>query len=865
MNNLLHKIFLLPAILLAMSGYQYAATITSSASGNWNSSSTWTGGIIPGINDDVIIAVGHTITVAQNTSCNSIIFSNSNTTGTGTINVNTGIVLDITASLNAPGPSVSVKISGSYNLAGSGKINCGSLNVGNSQSPGGSGTTTVYLTSTIDSIYVSGNVTLTATYTSTGNKYNNPFLDLQSGVIKVSGQIVSDNKQSGAISTITSRNGLQSGTLVLENGDPFNFSPIGTTYIYLDGSNTTIDYAGQGTQVVYPTTYNNLKLSGSGDKTTTGITVNGKFVVYGDISVSDPPSYGSSADIEYSGAEAITTGDELPATLGSLTINNSGGVTLNKAINVSDIIIGDNTDNSILNDGGYQISSTGTLDLVSGEINFGSPSGNTAYPSFATSNIGSGTTVGYLGSGNQTVDNSITYSNLTIGGSGVKTTAGVTVNKVLKIQGSATVSVQPSFGPLYKIEYNGTGNQSSGVELPDNIRYLRINNTGGDVSLTKEITVSDTLEMVSGNLKHSNGLQINLGTSALLTGESSGHAFLGKLRKSENIGTGSSSGLLNSLGLDISSGDDFGTITVTRISGATPLTFENCIKRSWEFTSDKSPSTGRDITFTWVSSEDNSIDLTKAIVYYSTDGGDNWLTLSDPSGTDVSGTREISASGVLPGMIITVGDLSVPMPVELTAFKAVISGKEIKLNWNTETEIENYGFEIERMVLSSKFPETGLQSAKTNWKKIGFVKGNGSSNTVNNYNFTDKPEIAGRYSYRLKQIDINGLFNYSEEISVAVEESDIVISEFSLEQNYPNPFNPETTIKYTLSEGDKLYPTTLKIYNLIGQEVAVLVNEQQAAGNHEVKFNGSSLSSGIYLYKLESGGNKSVKKFILLK
>ena len=192
-------------------------------------------------------------------------------------------------------------------------------------------------------------------------------------------------------------------------------------------------------------------------------------------------------------------------------------------------------------------------------------------------------------------------------------------------------------------------------------------------------------------------------------------------------------------------------------------------------------------------------------------------------------------------------DLAVPLPVELVSFNAEINGSETKLIWTTSTEVNNYGFGIER------------KSQNSEWVTVGFVKGNGNSNSTKNYFFIDNNvNSSGKYSYRLKQIDLDGKFEYSNEIEVNFG----LPNNYSLNQNYPNPFNPSTVIKYELPEAAFV---TLKIYDVLGREVKKLVGELKPAGKYEVKFNGQNLPSGIYFYQLTAGNFVSIKKMILTK
>jgi len=190
-----------------------------------------------------------------------------------------------------------------------------------------------------------------------------------------------------------------------------------------------------------------------------------------------------------------------------------------------------------------------------------------------------------------------------------------------------------------------------------------------------------------------------------------------------------------------------------------------------------------------------------------------------------------------------------PLPVELTSFSAATIGKDVKLSWNTATEINNYGFDIERCALSAE---------RKAWNKIGFVNGNGNSNSPKSYSFVDDNITAGKYSYRLKQIDNDGQFEYSKTIEVDMNG----VKKFELNQNYPNPFNPTTSIRYAI---DSRQFVSLKVYNLLGKEVATLINENKEAGNYMVNFDASNLPSGVYLYKLQAGEFIQTKKMTLVK
>jgi len=196
------------------------------------------------------------------------------------------------------------------------------------------------------------------------------------------------------------------------------------------------------------------------------------------------------------------------------------------------------------------------------------------------------------------------------------------------------------------------------------------------------------------------------------------------------------------------------------------------------------------------------------------------------------------------------GNIYEVIPVELVSFNADVSNNFVKLNWLTITEKNNYGFEIERSKNST--------DKSDNWEKIGFVKGKGTTTEIQSYAFNDEYLPAGKYSYRLKQIDFDGTTSYSNIIEVDID----LPNAFSLEQNYPNPFNPSTTINYQIPE---LSFVTLKVYDVLGSEVATLVNKELPVGNYEIEFDATTLPSGIYFYRLQAGSFVETKKMVLMK
>ena len=194
-----------------------------------------------------------------------------------------------------------------------------------------------------------------------------------------------------------------------------------------------------------------------------------------------------------------------------------------------------------------------------------------------------------------------------------------------------------------------------------------------------------------------------------------------------------------------------------------------------------------------------------------------------------------------------------PLPVELTSFSAHFNKlndqSSVLLNWTTATEVDNYGFEVQRA-------STPLSPRA--WETLGFVNGHGNSNSPKEYSFVDLNPLNGNSKYRLKQIDTDGKFEYSDIIELKTN----LLKNYILEQNYPNPFNPTTVISYSIPTASFV---SVKVFDVLGNTIATLVNEHQEVGSYKVSFNASALSNGVYFYKIHSGGFTDIKKMLLLK
>ena len=189
---------------------------------------------------------------------------------------------------------------------------------------------------------------------------------------------------------------------------------------------------------------------------------------------------------------------------------------------------------------------------------------------------------------------------------------------------------------------------------------------------------------------------------------------------------------------------------------------------------------------------------------------------------------------------------SMIVPVELTSFTANYTDQKVELTWITATETNNYGFEVERRDDSSGY------------ETLAFISGNGTTTNSVTYGYVDNNLYAGRYYYRLKQVDFDGSFKYSDEVFVEIP----ILSDFQLFQNYPNPFNPSTKIKFYSPSQDKI---KIGLYDLLGEEIAILFNDVVNSGSYEIEINGSNLASGIYFVKMVGKQDQQTIKISLIK
>ena len=240
--------------------------------------------------------------------------------------------------------------------------------------------------------------------------------------------------------------------------------------------------------------------------------------------------------------------------------------------------------------------------------------------------------------------------------------------------------------------------------------------------------------------------------------------------------------------------------------------------------------------------------------YYMTyNNGDSWYEFTNDVPTGLTSfsapTNQIGYAVGSLGLVLKFNDTTY-VPEEFTSFTSSVNGNDVTLNWETATETNNNGFQIERLKTQNERSEE--------WVNLDFVNGKGTTTEPQSYSYIDEKLSAGKYQYRLKQIDFDGTFEYSSIIEVEIGTP----SAYYISQNYPNPFNPSTTIKYDLPKDGLI---TLEVYDILGRKIATLINENRNAGRYGQTFDASSLTSGIYVYKLQADDFISSKKMILLK
>lgn len=850
---ILTVLFLIPALTYATNSgdYQTIGSVTFSSKTNWQTynGSTWVAAsTAPASNTSaqIIINATHTATVSSSITLNNLV-----------INQNASFVINSSRTLTITGTGITVSAGGTLT---------------------NNGTLTLNSNATINGLLVNAG-TLNANATL---NINGTFRHATSGTGFPNSSNIS--WYTGSTCEITGT----TSTLPNISGQTFyNF----TWNAASQSSNISLNN--------YITTINgDLNILNTNSKTITFFTSNGTLNVGGDVNISGTSSVKLSnssitSSININGnytqsAGTFNLGD------GTNTMNLKGnyttsGGTISKTSGTAKINFNGTTTqyfsssnpNAFSNNVNLEIASGSTLQLMS-NMNPAGTNGTTQFNVYGTLNMAGFdlslnflfnvastgsliTGAGVISSSNGAVNNfqNTSGSKIYVGSADGINTSGSLGN--IRVDGTRT------FNSGAKYIYNGTTAQVTGNGLPPSTADLSVNNPEG-LTLSKNITVTDSLFMVTGD--------ISTGNYTLTLSNS------------------------NSGALAYTSGTISGTFARSITSGNPNYSFplgNSGMNRKALVTFTTQPSSAATLTMSYIPGNPggSQVELTDAGSYtvntYSQDGmwqlnyagpvnavynlnltADGITGVNTPSSlriikrTDnlsnwgLTGTHSNGSAGpiraVRNGMTFSsqmqfaIGGNNIEnpldgtLPVELVSFVSNISnGKDVKLNWVTSTEINNSGFEIQR------------KDNNSDYKKIGFVKGNNNTNSNSYYSFEDKNLATGKYSYRLKQVDNNGNYEYFA-LNSTVEIG--APGKYSLSQNYPNPFNPVTKISYAVAAAGQV---TLKVYDITGREVKTLVNEFKNAGFYTVDFNGSNLSSGIYIYKIVSGNYSETKKMSLVK
>lgn len=404
-----------------------------------------------------------------------------------------------------------------------------------------------------------------------------------------------------------------------------------------------------------------------------------------------------------------------------------------------------------------------------------------------------------------------------------------------------TIPVATDNVGLYK--WSTIGNNASVTGNPS-LNNLLIARMPSEPQLNSGITVNGNL--IVHRQVNLNAQTVQLGpTARLLEGLYYSGRFegaLGSIMTTRTFNSAINNEDFGGIGVTITTSAALGATTITRSHQAIPSVNEGSIHRVIRV--EPSNNTELDATFVFHFNDSETGDLSQgSLKLFKSLDGISW-TRQDGTVMDTD-ANTATLTGVNSFSYWTLADQNDPLPVELSAFTANVSGKSVTLNWRTETEVANYGFDVERKAVNS-----------SDWNRAGFVPGNGNSNSPKQYQFTDSP-AEGKYLYRLKQIDNDGTVTHSQEIEVEVG---TIPDQYALLQNYPNPFNPATQIQYHLPESGMV---SLKVYDMLGSEVAVLVQEIQSPGVYTVNYDASGISSGLYFYRLQAGKFTEVKKMML--
>ncbi|MCH8035058.1 MAG: T9SS type A sorting domain-containing protein [Bacteroidetes bacterium] len=635
-------------------------------------------------------------------------------------------------------------------------------------------------------VYVGGNFSMTGGTLILSESSLIGTLNIPGDFSHISGTLTETSTGSGAL--VFSKSGIQIYTSGGTISNTINFTVNSGSTLQMASASTTITGGGSFT----------LSSGASlGITSSNGITTSG---ASGNIQVTGTRNYNTGTNYTYNGTESQNMGNGFPNNLsGTLTIDNSG--------------------NSVTLETTRTIANGGSIVLAAGTFAAG--------------------------------------SNLTMASTSSITRSGgdMTGNP----QGSGT----------YNVTYSGNS-KTTGTELAGSgLNNITVNlNSDQTLTLDQSRTVAGTLTLTSGNAATgSNTLTLGTSTSSLGSLARTSGTIIGNFQcwfaasTVSNvlfpIGTASNYRPANiSFTVAPSTGgtltafftaSDPGTVGLPLDDGGTSIV--NAGNEGYWTINAADGLTGGTYSLDLTADGFSGVSVVSTLRLIKRSIAGSWtLNGSHSAGTGTTETPVVHRTGMSGFSEFGVGSPSDnPLPVELSLLSAIIKESVVILNWNTETEVNNYGFEIQRSIQTGK------------WDLLGFVEGHGNSNSLKEYSFTDaEVNSSGIYYYRLKQIDNDGSYEFSKTIEVNFN----VPGNFELSQNYPNPFNPSTTISFNLPKSGVV---TLKVYNLMGEEIKTLVEGYREAGIYTVKFKAEGHPSGMYLYRLSTNGFTETKKMLIMK
>jgi hypothetical protein len=436
--------------------------------------------------------------------------------------------------------------------------------------------------------------------------------------------------------------------------------------------------------------------------------------------------------------------------------------------------------------------------------------------------------------------------------------------------GNVQVSGTRTYCSSAEYHYTGSSLQNTGNGLPASVGTLRIFNSSG-VNLGVSTTVTLSLSLELGTL--------TLGSNNLTIG---GGATISSASSASHVVTNGTGALRRIAGLstpvDFPVGNSYNPLTIVNPGAADTFSvrvkssFDNAppdptkvVNKQWTITKAGAADAGVTLRLFWNAADQAAgFDRTGSVVIgrYT---GSQWVETAATVDTPSPGLYRAVAGGFTSFSNFAVGNGGA-LPVQVASFTAsVVRDKDVEVTWRTVSETNNYGFEIERKRIQNsevRGRDVGNQSPSSSgqWKKVGFVEGHGTTLTPQDYSYVDRSVPFGRYAYRIKQIDLDGKSETFTEKEVLVG---VYPDKLILAQNYPNPFNPSTVIEFVVPQAGL---ATLKVYNVLGQEVAILFEEDAEAGTiYTARFDATNLASGLYFYRLRGAGIVETKRMLLIK